>query len=73
MEVQMADHLGMCFGVRDAIGLALRLTQQGPLTILGSIQNGMNPADIQLLVIKSILDFFASMAFAACPGTHETA
>jgi 4-hydroxy-3-methylbut-2-enyl diphosphate reductase len=37
MEVQMADHLGMCFGVRDAIGLALRLTQQGPLTILGDL------------------------------------
>jgi 4-hydroxy-3-methylbut-2-enyl diphosphate reductase len=33
----MADHLGMCFGVRDAIDLALRLTRQGPLTILGDL------------------------------------
>jgi 4-hydroxy-3-methylbut-2-enyl diphosphate reductase len=37
MEVRMAEHLGMCFGVRDAIGLALRLTRQGPLTILGDL------------------------------------
>jgi 4-hydroxy-3-methylbut-2-enyl diphosphate reductase len=37
MEVRMADHLGMCFGVHDAIDLALRLTRQGPLTILGDL------------------------------------
>jgi 4-hydroxy-3-methylbut-2-enyl diphosphate reductase len=37
MEVRMAEHLGMCFGVRDAIDLALRLTRQGPLTILGDL------------------------------------
>ena len=37
MEVRMADHMGMCFGVRDAIDLALRLTRQGPLTILGDL------------------------------------
>ena len=29
--------MGMCFGVRDAIDLALRLTRQGPLTILGDL------------------------------------
>jgi len=37
MEVRMADHLGMCFGVRDAIDLAMHLTRQGPLTILGDL------------------------------------
>jgi 4-hydroxy-3-methylbut-2-enyl diphosphate reductase len=37
MEVRMADHLGMCFGVRDAVDLALHLTRQGPLTILGDL------------------------------------
>jgi 4-hydroxy-3-methylbut-2-enyl diphosphate reductase len=37
MQVRMADHLGMCFGVRDAVTLALRLTEQGPLTILGDL------------------------------------
>jgi 4-hydroxy-3-methylbut-2-enyl diphosphate reductase len=37
MEVRLAEHMGMCFGVRDAIELALRLTRQGPLTILGDL------------------------------------
>jgi 4-hydroxy-3-methylbut-2-enyl diphosphate reductase len=37
MEVLLAEHYGMCFGVRDAVDLALRLTRQGPLTILGDL------------------------------------
>lgn len=37
MEVRLAEHYGMCFGVRDAVDLALRLTKQGPLTILGDL------------------------------------
>jgi 4-hydroxy-3-methylbut-2-enyl diphosphate reductase len=37
MEVRMADHLGMCFGVRDAISLAVELTREGPVTILGDL------------------------------------
>ncbi len=40
----------------------------GPLAILGSVQNGMNGADIKLLAIKSTLDFFGSIAFAASLG-----
>jgi uncharacterized protein len=39
----------------------------GPLTILGSIQNGLT-GDIQLLAIKSLLDGVASIAFAAALG-----
>jgi 4-hydroxy-3-methylbut-2-enyl diphosphate reductase len=37
MRVRVADHLGMCFGVRDAITLALELTEKGPITILGDL------------------------------------
>jgi 4-hydroxy-3-methylbut-2-enyl diphosphate reductase len=37
MQVRLAEHFGMCFGVRDAIDLALDLTHQGPLTILGDL------------------------------------
>jgi 4-hydroxy-3-methylbut-2-enyl diphosphate reductase len=37
MQVVMAEHFGMCFGVRDAIDLALGLTRQGPVTILGEL------------------------------------
>lgn len=37
MNVRMAEHFGMCFGVKDAVELALRLTKQGPVTILGDL------------------------------------
>jgi 4-hydroxy-3-methylbut-2-enyl diphosphate reductase len=37
MRVRMAEHYGMCFGVRDAIDLALDLTRRQPLTILGDL------------------------------------
>jgi hypothetical protein len=39
----------------------------GPLTILGSIENGLT-GDISLLAIKSLLDGVASVAFAAVLG-----
>jgi hypothetical protein len=39
----------------------------GPLTILGSIENGLT-GDISLLAIKSLLDGVASVAFAAALG-----
>lgn len=35
MKIIRAEHLGMCFGVKDAIALALETAQQQPLTILG--------------------------------------
>lgn len=37
MRIKRAEHLGMCFGVRDAIDLALKHAQQSPLTILGEL------------------------------------
>jgi 4-hydroxy-3-methylbut-2-enyl diphosphate reductase len=37
MRVRLAEHYGMCFGVRDAIDLALGLTRRQPLTILGDL------------------------------------
>jgi uncharacterized membrane protein YqgA involved in biofilm formation len=41
----------------------------GPLTFVGSIQDGMGlPIGFQQLAIKSVLDGFASMAFAASLG-----
>ncbi len=39
----------------------------GPLTILGSIQDGLT-GDYKLLAVKSILDGFASLAFASTLG-----
>lgn len=37
MKIVRAEHLGMCFGVRDAIALATSTAQQKPLTILGDL------------------------------------
>jgi len=37
MKIIRAEHLGMCFGVKDAIALALRAAKQEPLTILGNL------------------------------------
>lgn len=37
MNIFRAEHLGMCFGVRDAIGLAIEQARQGPLTVLGDL------------------------------------
>lgn len=37
MKILRAEHLGMCFGVRDAIALALQETATRPLTVLGDL------------------------------------
>ncbi len=37
MRVLRARHLGMCFGVRDAIALAVRESASRPLTVLGEL------------------------------------
>jgi 4-hydroxy-3-methylbut-2-enyl diphosphate reductase len=37
MKILRAEHLGMCFGVRDAIALALEHSAREPLTILGDL------------------------------------
>jgi len=37
MKILRAEHLGMCFGVKDAITLALETAQHQPLTILGDL------------------------------------
>ena len=37
MRVIRAEHLGMCFGVRDAIKMALEQAETGPITVLGDL------------------------------------
>lgn len=37
MKIIRAEHLGMCFGVKDAIALAVETAQREPLTILGDL------------------------------------
>lgn len=42
MRILRATHLGMCFGVRDAIALAHEHADAGPLTILGDLVHNPN-------------------------------
>ena len=37
MTIHLAEHYGICFGVRDALALAERLSDDEPLTILGQL------------------------------------
>jgi 4-hydroxy-3-methylbut-2-en-1-yl diphosphate reductase len=37
MEVRMAEHYGMCFGVKDALALALEVARREPVTVLGDL------------------------------------
>jgi 4-hydroxy-3-methylbut-2-en-1-yl diphosphate reductase len=37
MQIIRAEHLGMCFGVKDSIALALETARHEPLTILGDL------------------------------------
>jgi len=52
MNVIRAGHLGMCFGVRDAIALALGQADAGPVTILGDLVH--NPTVGAALQAKGI-------------------
>jgi 4-hydroxy-3-methylbut-2-enyl diphosphate reductase len=52
MRIIRATHLGMCFGVRDAIALALGQVEAGPLTILGDLVH--NPTVVAALRAKGI-------------------
>jgi len=42
MKIIRAEHLGMCFGVKDAIALALETANREPLTILGDLVHNDN-------------------------------
>ena len=52
MQILRAAHLGMCFGVRDAIALALEHADAGPLTVLGDLVH--NPTVLSALEAKGI-------------------
>src|ERR1051326_5173657 len=53
MKIIRAEHLGMCFGVRDAIALALEQSRKTPLTILGDlVHNETVLADLRARGIK---------------------
>ena len=53
MKIFRATHLGMCFGVRDAIALAIEHAEVGPLTILGDLVH--NPTVLGALETRGIV------------------
>src|SRR6186713_1328065 len=53
MRILRATHLGMCFGVRDAIALALEHADAGPLTILGDLVH--NPTVLNTLAARGVV------------------
>jgi 4-hydroxy-3-methylbut-2-enyl diphosphate reductase len=53
MWLLRATHLGMCFGVRDAIALALEHADAGPLTILGDLVH--NPTVLDTLAARGVV------------------
>src|SRR5262245_11022584 len=52
MKVTVATSLGTCFGVRDAIELAMDESQKGKLTIIGELVH--NPQVVQELREKGV-------------------
>ncbi len=54
IRIIRAQHLGMCFGVRDAIDLAVQHAETAPLTILGDLVH--NNAVLERLRAKGIVN-----------------
>jgi 4-hydroxy-3-methylbut-2-en-1-yl diphosphate reductase len=54
MKIILAEHFGMCFGVRDAIAQAEELAQQAPLTILGELVH--NPVVRERLRVQGVAE-----------------
>lgn len=62
MKIILAEHYGLCFGVRDALKQAETLAADGPLTILGELVH--NPVALATLTARGVrqgqLDHFGS-------------
>src|SRR5690349_11530145 len=67
MKIQLAEHYGLCFGVRDAIAQAEQLARQGPLTILGELVH--NPVVRERLARQGVRE--GSLERTASPATPQ--
>ena len=72
MDIVRARHLGMCFGVRDAIALALEHADARPLTILGDlVHNATVTAALQakgIAVADEVADVRTSTVMVSAHG-----
>ena len=71
MKIQLAEHYGLCFGVRDAIAQAERLAAQGPLTILGELVH--NPVVRERLANRGVREGALDRHSAPTPQVMITA
>ena len=70
MKIIRAEHLGMCFGVKDAIALAVETAKREPLTVLGDlVHNETVLAELRARGIR----FQQSSATVATPTVMVTA
>ncbi len=72
MKILLAEHYGLCFGVRDAIAQAEQLAARGPLTILGELVH--NPIVRDRLAARGVHEgALTDPASAATPQVMITA
>lgn len=75
IRIIRAQHLGMCFGVRDAIALAHEHAAVKPLTILGDlVHNATVSADLEargISIAHELADVSTSTVMITAHGTSE--
>lgn len=73
MNIKKAKHLGMCFGVKDAINLAKDKAQESPLSILGQlVHNSGVVADLARRGIASVVDHETAQTPSLMITAHGT-
>jgi 4-hydroxy-3-methylbut-2-en-1-yl diphosphate reductase len=77
MHIIRAKHLGMCFGVRDAIALAFEQAETRPLTILGDlVHNPSVSADIRargIATVRELAQVTTQTVMVTAHGASERA
>jgi 4-hydroxy-3-methylbut-2-enyl diphosphate reductase len=75
MKIIRAEHRGMCFGVKDAIALALKTARQEPLTILGDlVHNETVLAELQargVRLVQSPAEVMTQTVMVTAHGASE--
>ncbi len=75
IQILRATHLGMCFGVRDAIALAVEHAEEGPLTILGDlVHNSTVLADLRekgIAITGDLANVATPTVMVTAHGTSE--
>ena len=75
MNIIRASHLGMCFGVRDAITLALEHADAGPLTILGDlVHNSTVTSDLRargVVIVHDVAQVATKTVMVTAHGTSD--